>query len=110
MRSQYSTQAMVYGDGDELDKDDGDGDEACTKTNNSAAAAVESVSTYCVDSEALETLHKGGLQAGWMQTAAARYNVALCNVPALQQLQAAMMICYLRCDAFKLNSKALACQ
>ncbi len=55
---------------------------------------MESVSTYCVDSEALETLHKGGLQAGWMQTAAAPYHVALCNVPALQQLQAAVRICY----------------
>ena len=55
---------------------------------------MESISTYCVDPEALETLHKGCLQAGWIQAAAAPYHVALCNVPALQQLQAAMRVCY----------------
>lgn len=80
------------------------------QTKSLAALVMDSVSTYCVDSKALEALHKGGLQAGWMQTAAAPYHIALCNVPALQQLQAAApIICYSRCYAFELNSKALAC-
>ncbi len=90
----------------DLDGDDGD----CTKTNKSAAIAMESVSTYCVDSEAPKTLREGGLQAGWMQAAAAPYHVALCNVPALQQLEAAMINCCSGAMPFELNSKAWACQ